>query len=234
MHIQLPYRNRRAAGRILARSLSRYRGQPGVVALGLFRGGIPVAYEIALALNVPLAVCLVRKLCMPEHPELAVGAVASEGVCVLNPAIGSVLTPQTALLRKLAERELKQFARQYQILPSPSISSMSTLGGKIAILLDDGLATGTTMHAAVRVIRHQYKARYCVVAAPVASLEACSSFRNEADEIICPAMPYPFYSVGQFYEDFMQVTDEEAQDLLALAAQRGGIRSVNVARHEEG
>jgi putative phosphoribosyl transferase len=230
MHVQLPYRNRRAAGYILARCLNqyKYRDRPDVVAFGLFRGGVPVAYEIALALNVPLAVCLVRKLCMPECPELAVGAVASGGVCVLNPAIGSVLTPQIALLRKTAEQELKQCEKQYQILPSPPMFSIPPLRGKTAILADDGLATGTTMHAAVRVIRHHYEASYCVVATPVASLEACSSFRNEADKIICPATPCPFYNVSQFYEDFTQITDEETQDLLALAAQRGSCERAKI------
>jgi len=229
MYAQLPYHNRQAAGYILAKCLDQYRGRPDVVIFGLFRGGIPVACEIALALNVPLAICVVRKLCTPEHPGLAVGAVASGGVFVLNSAISSMLTPQTALLRKSAERELKRCERRYQILSSAS--SMPPLKGKTAILADDGLATGTTMHAAVQAIRHRYEASYCVVAAPVGSPEACASLQNKADEVICPATPHPFYSVSQFYKDFTQITDEETRSLLAWAAQVGSC--VNTSRHEE-
>jgi len=218
MYLQLPYHNRRAAGCILAQCLSQYRNRPDVVTFGLFRGGVPVAYEVALALNIPLAVCFVRKLCAPEHPELAIGAVASGGVYVLNPAISSVLAPQTELLKKVAERELRRCEKQHQILSS--VSSMP-FRGKKAILTDDGLATGTTMHAAIRVIRLHYEASGCIVAAPVGSSEACSSFQDEeTDEVICPATPSPFYSVSQFYRDFRQITDEEVQSLLARAVQR--------------
>src|SRR5207237_7415516 len=127
-----------------------YRKRPDVVTFGLFRGGIPVAYEVALALNVPLAACIVRKLCTPEHPELAIGAVASGGVYVLNPAISSILAPQTELLKKIAEQELRRCEKQHQILSS--VSSMP-FRGRTAILTDDGLATGTTMRAAIRVIK---------------------------------------------------------------------------------
>ena len=217
MNTQLPYRNRQEAGRILARYLDPYAGRQDVIALGLARGGIPVAYEIAVALGVPLGILIVRKLGVPGQEELAMGAIASDGVCVLNRAVTTSLNHPEVILRKVLkqeQQELKRREKQYG-----DEYSMADGKGKTVILTDDGLATGMTMRAALQALKRRGAVR-CVVAVPVGSPDTCSELQHEADEVICIATPEPFYGVGQFYEDFSQTSDEEVRDLLTRAANR--------------
>ncbi|HMF97856.1 MAG TPA: phosphoribosyltransferase family protein [Vicinamibacterales bacterium] len=211
-----PYADRHDAGRLLAGALQRYRGKPNVVVLGLPRGGIPVAYEVATSLDAPLDVFAVRKLGMPGHPELAFGAIASGGVQVLSDdvlhwygisdaAVAGVVAHERA--------ELERREREYRRGP------MTDLRGHVAILVDDGLATGASMRAAVQAVRALGPARV-VVAVPVGSPATCDEFRDIADEIVCARMPEPFSAVGQWYRDFSQTSDDEVRALLHAAAHR--------------
>ncbi len=216
------FRDRRAAGRVLARELSAYADQPDVFVLALPRGGVPVAYEVARALHVPMDVFLVRKLGVPGHEEFAMGAVASGGVRVLNREIVEALRiPDDVVAEVIAreERELERREREYRgDRPFPD------LRGKTVILIDDGLATGSTMLAAVTALRQQQPARL-VVAVPVASPETCDAFRDYVDDIVCAITPDPLYAVGLWYSDFSQTTDEEVRQLLAEIAQQEPARS---------
>ena len=207
--------DRAEAGRVLARQLGAWANRSDVVVLGLPRGGVPVAFEVADALGAQLDVLVVRKLGLPIQPELAMGAIASGGVRVLNedvvahlPNAGEMLAAVTAEeTRELERREAEYRGNR----PPPD------LRGKTVILVDDGLATGATMRAAATALKQRGVAA-CVVAVPVASPETCAELRHEVDEVICAATPEPFYGVGQFYEDFSQTSDEEVRDLLARAA----------------
>jgi putative phosphoribosyl transferase len=209
------YRNRTDAGRRLAARLREYAGRSDVVVLALPRGGVPVGYEVARALNAPLDVFIVRKLGLPSHPELAIGAIASGGIRVIDRAAMSrfgVTDEALAVVAAAEERELERRERRYRDgLPAPDVTD------KTLILVDDGLATGATMAAAAAALRAQRPARL-VVAVPVASPETCDAFREIVDEVVCAATPEPFYSVGLWYEDFSATTDEEVQELLARAA----------------
>jgi putative phosphoribosyl transferase len=211
------FRDRAHAGAELARRLTAYRGRDEVLVLGLPRGGIPVAYEVARELGAPLDVFLVRKLGVPGHEELAMGAIASGGVRVLNPGVvRSLGIPSNVIDRVAAEeqRELERREATYRSgQPPPEVR------GRIVILVDDGLATGSTIRAAVAALRPG-GARKIVVAVPVAAAETCAEFRHEVDEIVCAETPEPFFAVGRFYDDFSQTTDEEVRDLLERARQR--------------
>lgn len=214
MTASLPYSDRREAGCILAKHLEQYCGKSGTVVLGLARGGVPVAYEIAMALKLPLDVFVVRKLGVPGHEELAMGAIASGGVQVINSEVAASLSdPQTALRDAIKQEQviLEQREQLYR-KGSPLVG----LCGKTVILVDDGLATGTSMSVAIQAMKH-LGASCCVAAVPVGSIEACLAVQREADEVICVAKPELFYGVGQFYEDFSQVSDEEVQTLLSDA-----------------
>jgi putative phosphoribosyl transferase len=208
------FRDRREAGRRLAENLSAYGKDPDVLVLALPRGGVPVAYEVARALNAPLDVFLVRKLGVPGHEELAMGAIATGGVRVLNQRVlrEAQIPPSEVEAAATAEgRELARREREYRgDRPPPEIR------GKTAILVDDGLATGASMHAAVQALRLQGPRRV-VVAVPVAAHETCEAFRAEVDEVVCAVTPELFYAVGIWYEDFSQTTDEEVRELLAAA-----------------
>ena len=210
--------DRREAGRFLARALARYSNQPDVLVLALPRGGVPVGFEVARALHVPLDVFLVRKLGIPGHEELAMGAIASGGVCVLNDeAVRTFRIPRHVIKRVAAEekKELERRERSYRgNRPTPLVR------GRTVILVDDGLATGSTMRAAVAAIRQKGPARL-VVAVPVGSPETCEEFQDEADEAICALTPEPFYAVGEWYRDFSQTTDDEVRDLLEQATPDG-------------
>ena len=204
--------DRREGGVILAARLQPFASQHPVV-LALPRGGIPVAYEVALALNAPLAVFVVRKLGVPGHRELAMGAIASGGTSVLNDDLISDLhIPQAAIDAVLAEesRELARREREYGV-------GMPPVHGKVVILVDDGLATGATMRAAVHAIRAQQPSRV-VVAVPVGAWSTCQALRSDADEVICLRTPEPFSAVGLWYRSFDQTTDEEVRTLLDAAA----------------
>lgn len=206
------FRDRREAGRILARKLSAYAGRSDVLVLALPRGGVPVAYEVANALGAPLDVFVVRKLGLPGHEELAIGAIASGGIRVLNEELISQLSNAPEVVDFVVakeQRELERREAEYRgQRPLPIIE------GRTIILVDDGLATGSTMKAAVRSLRERNPARI-VIAVPVASPETCTELKREADETICAITPEEFYAVGQWYEDFSQTTDEEVRDLLA-------------------
>lgn len=208
----LPFANRRAAGIVLADRLDRFARRDDVVVLALPRGGVPVAYEVALALGAPLDIFVVRKLGLPGHPELAMGAVASGGVRVLNDdVIGWYRIPAAAIeeVTRTERVELERRERAYRDGRSPV-----SIAGRTAILVDDGLATGSTMRAAVLAVRRLDPARV-VVAVPVGARETCEALRESADEVVCAATPEPFYAVGSWYADFAQTTDEEVRRLLA-------------------
>jgi predicted phosphoribosyltransferase len=209
------YRDRIDAGRRLAGLLRRYAGRPDVVVLALPRGGVPVAFEVATALHVPLDVFVVRKLGLPSHPELAIGAIASGGVRLLDESAVrrfGVTDSQLAAVSMAEERELERRERLYRDkLPSPD------LRGRTVILIDDGLATGASMAAASTAVRAQDPGRI-VVAVPVAARETCDAFAEMVDEVVCAATPEPFNAVGLWYEDFSQTSDEEVHELLERAA----------------
>jgi len=206
------FHDRTDAGRALAAELARYAGRDDVIVLALPRGGVPVAYEVACALHVPLDVFLVRKLGLPGHEEFAMGAIASGGVRLINEDVVRAYQVSKAEIDAVAaaeERELERRERLYRDgRPLPPIA------GRTVILIDDGLATGSSMRVAVAALREEHPARI-VVAVPVAAPETCDEFRTIVDEIVCVATPSPFYAVGLWYEDFSQTTDAEVHDLLA-------------------
>lgn len=208
------FKDRNEAGRFLAQKLKHYEANPDALLLALPRGGIPVAYEIALALNLPLDVFVVRKLGIPGHEELAMGAIASGGVRVLNRSIieqAGIPDETIAAVAAQEQRELERREKLYRQDHEPI-----QVSGKIVILIDDGLATGATMRAAAIALKER-KAKSVVIAVPVAAPSTCEEFRLEVDEIICAQTPEPFWGVGYWYEDFAQNTDEEVIDLLQKA-----------------
>ena len=211
------FRDRTDAGRYLARELQRYAGRTDLLVLALPRGGVPVAFEVAQALGAPLDVFIVRKLGLPGYQELAIGAIASGGVRVLNEAlIRSAGVSQSDIEATTAaeERELNRRLRRYRgDRPFPEIA------GRTVILIDDGLATGSTMQAAVIALRQEQPAAI-VVAVPTAPPETCDEFRRLVDDVVCAVTPEPFYGVGLWYQDFSQTTDEEVHDLLERARER--------------
>jgi len=210
-----PFQDRAEAGRVLAGELSDYANRPDVLVLALPRGGVPVAFEVARALRVPLDVFLVRKLGVPGHEELAMGAIASGGVRVLNREVVSNLRIPDKVIDTVAAREVRELRRREHDYRDdrPSFD----VGGRTVILIDDGLATGSTMRSAVVALRRQGPSRL-VVAVPIAAPSTCEEFRDEVDEVICARTPDPFYAVGVWYEDFSQTTDAEVRDLLVRAA----------------
>jgi len=210
------FRDRSDAGRALADALAHHAHRPDVVVLALPRGGVPVASEVALALGAPLDVFLVRKLGSPGNPELAMGAIASGGVRVLEPRVIDALGISGAQIDAVSRTEIAELERRERAYRGerPAIP----LAGKTVILIDDGLATGATMRAAVRAVKNARPARV-VVAVPIGAPEACAEIRGDADEVICAVTPRAFRAVGLWYEDFSQTTDEEVQHL--LAAHRG-------------
>jgi predicted phosphoribosyltransferase len=202
------------AGRVLAKELAGYAGRSDVVVLGLPRGGVPVAFEVAQAMDAPLDVFIVRKLGVPGHEELAMGAVASGGTRVLNEEVVSALGIPDSVIDAVARRELREIQRRERAYRNgrPPID----VGGKTVILIDDGLATGASMHAAVKALKQKQPSRI-VVAVPTAAPEVCDEFKAEVDEAICAMTPDPFYAVGMWYEDFSQNTDDEVRELLDRA-----------------
>jgi predicted phosphoribosyltransferase len=209
------FRNRTDAGRQLAEKLAAYADRPDVLVLALPRGGVPVGFEVARALGAPLDVFLVRKLGVPGHEELAMGAVATAGVRVLNDEIVRGLGISEREIDAVVARELHELTRRERLYrgdcPPPDVA------GRTVILVDDGLATGATMRAAVAALRRQPQARI-VIAVPTASPDTCEALKAEADDVVCAITPEPFFAVGHWYEDFTQTTDDEVRELLA----RGG------------
>jgi len=210
------FKDRRDAGRKLAQYLTRYTNRPDVVILALPRGGVPVAFEVARALNAPLDIFLVRKLGLPGHEELAMGAIASGGLRVLNEDIVGALNIPDAVVEAVARRERAELERRERAYRGgrPPLD----VRGKTAILVDDGLATGSSMRAAVAGLRAQQPAQV-VVAVPTAAPETCEAFENEVDDVVCAVTPQPFFSVGTWYDDFSQTSDEEVRRLLEEASQ---------------
>ena len=211
------YRDRAEAGRRLAAQLTDYANRSDVLVLALPRGGVPVAYEVARALHTPLDIFLVRKLGVPGHEELAMGAIATGGVRVLNEDVMRYISIPDAAIDAVAAKEQRELERREQLYrgdrPAPDVK------GQTVILVDDGLATGSTMRAAAAALRQQKPARI-VVAVPVSAVQTCDEYRMGVDEIVCAATPEPFHAVGQWYEDFSQTSDEEVRELLARAADK--------------
>jgi predicted phosphoribosyltransferase len=207
--------DRREAGRALGVKLASYAGRNDVTVLGLPRGGVPVAFEVALALDAPLDVFLVRKLGAPGQEEFAMGAIASGGVRILNPSVIASLEISAEDIERAVARELEELRRR-EISYRKGRPPLD-LEGRIAILVDDGLATGSSMRAAVAAARKLGPARI-VVAVPVAPHSTAREMRQIADDVVVVASPEPFYAVGRFYEEFDQTTDEEVRDLLGLSA----------------
>lgn len=208
------FRNRRAAGRALAGRLLQYAGRGDAVVLALPRGGVPVAYELATALGLPLDVFVVRKLGFPGHEEFAMGAIASGGVRVLNPEVEERLAGHERVIDAVSEREARELARREALYRAgrPPLD----LRGRTAILVDDGLATGSTMLAAIMALRQLAPARI-VVAVPVGASQTCEEVGRLVDEMVCATTPEPFSSVGRWYADFDQTSDAEVEELLAQA-----------------
>jgi predicted phosphoribosyltransferase len=209
------FRDRSEAGRWLADRLKGYARRPDVIVLALPRGGVPVGFELARALEVPLDVFLVRKLGLPGQEELAMGAIASGGVRVLNDEVVQALAVPTGVIDGVARKEEQELRRREEAYrgaqPPPDVR------GRVAMLVDDGLATGSTMRAAVRAVKQMEPARV-VVAVPVAAASTRDEIGAEVDEIVCETPPEPFLAVGRWYEDFSQTTDDEVRDLLRRAA----------------
>jgi putative phosphoribosyl transferase len=209
------FHDRTEAGKLLAAQLTEYANRTDVWVLGLPRGGIPVAYEVAQALNLPLDVCLVRKLGVPDQPELAMGAIAPGNVMVLNQEILKTLNVSRAALQKVVEDEQLELERRRHLYqgdrPEPDVE------GKAVILVDDGIATSSTLRAAIATVR-QKNPQEIVVAVPVAAIPACETLRAIVDKLVCLSTPEPLHSIGMWYVDFSQTSDEAVQQLLAHQA----------------
>ena len=212
MGLPLPFRDRHHAGCVLAQKLAHYRGRPDLLVLALPRGGVAVGFEVARALQAPLDIFMVRKLGFPGQEEYAMGAIASGGVRVMNSLPGLTVLPE--VVAAVVAREQAELLRRERLYRGerPAIS----VAGRCVIVVDDGLATGATMRAALQAIRQQQPA--CLVAAvPVGAQDRCQALREEADEVVCAAMPQPFRAVGLSYEEFPQSSDNEVRSLLEEA-----------------
>lgn len=219
------FHDRREAGILLARALSRYAGRADVTVLGLPRGGVPVAYEVATALDAPLDVLVVRKIGVPGHEELAMGAIASGGIQVIDPRMAEQLGSSPRKMRELIEIERVELERRERAFRGDR--EHADLSGRVVLLVDDGLATGSSMYAAVAAVSTRKPAQI-VVAVPVGSPEVCRAFRTHVDDVVCLRMPEPMYAVGLWYEDFSQTPDGEVRLLLDRAAER---RAAAATRH---
>ena len=208
------FRDRSEAGHVLAQELSAYDGREDVIVLALPRGGVPVAFEVARAIHAPLDVFVVRKLGVPGHEELAMGAIASGGILVTEPnVIEDLAIPPDVVADVAAREEQERLRREREYRGDrPEVDVL----GRTVILVDDGLATGSTMRAAVAALR-KLRPASIMVAVPVAAPSACAELAPEVDDIVCTRTPEPFYSVGRWYGEFSQTTDEEVRELLARA-----------------
>lgn len=206
------FRDRMDAGRSLAKMLANYG--PDTLVLALPRGGVPVAFEVATALGAPLDVFLVRKLGAPGHEELAMGAIASGGTRVLNHDVIRSLHVSEREIAAVVAREEHELSRREHLYRGER--TLPEIEGRTVILIDDGVATGATMQAAILALRQQHPTRL-IVAVPVGAPDTCELLRKEADEVVCVATPEPFYGVGRWYEMFPQISDEEVRELLSRA-----------------
>ena len=227
MYDEQRFRSRSEAGRILASHLASYAGRADVLVLALPRGGVPIGFEIAQALRSPLDIFLVQKIGVPGQEELAIGAVASGNVRVLNSEVVQALRVPASAIEQATREALQELARREEVYKGNR--SNQEAHGREIILVDDGLATGSTMHAAVAAIKKQNPKRI-VVAVPVAAQRTCDEFKHEVDEIICLKSPPSFDAVGLWYENFSQLTDEDVRDLLRRASQSSAAGSDRGAR----
>jgi putative phosphoribosyl transferase len=209
------FRDRRDAGLVLANNLAKYKDRPDVLVLGLPRGGVPVAYEVARALNAPLDVFIVRKLGVPGQEELGMGAIATGGVRILHEGIIRELGISSQTVETVTINEQMELARREILYRGDQ--PPTSIEGRMVIVVDDGLATGSTMKAALAALRLQRPARL-IVAVPTAPAETVAELRNMADEVVCPLTPEPFYAVGGSYANFSQTTDEEVRNLIRRVA----------------
>jgi len=207
------FKDRREAGRLLIKALYSYQGREDVLVMALPRGGVPVAFEVASALGAPLELLIVRKLGVPGHEELALGAIASGGVRVLNQEVITALGICPETVEAVAAREALELARRERLYRGSR--PMLPVAGRVAIVIDDGIATGSTMRAAVQALRQLGAARV-IVAAPTSARDSADMLRHEADEVVCLATPEPYYAVGLWYERFEQTSDNEVRRLLEL------------------
>jgi len=211
-HPRRVFTDRREAGRVLAGLLAAYRGRPDVVVLGLARGGLPVAFEVARSLQLPLDAFIVRKLGAPGHEEFAIGALASGGRVVINDDVVRHLQISPQQLREIVDREAAELRRREAVYRAGRTAVDVT--GKTVILVDDGLATGSSMMAAVAALRESDPAKI-VIAVPAAPQSTCQQFTGLVDEVVCASIPTPFVAVGESFRDFRQVSDDEVHELLA-------------------
>jgi putative phosphoribosyl transferase len=211
-HVPARFADRRQAGSVLAEHLGLYTGRDDLVVLALPRGGVPIGYEVAYHLHAPLDVLVVRKLGAPGHPEFAIGAIAGGGISVLDESFIAAHNVPARVLDAIVQRERAEVVRRERAYRAsrPPVA----VKGQVVIVVDDGLATGSTMQAAVLALRRQGPAGI-VVAVPVGSRQACDALTEVADQVICPLMPEPFSAVGLWYRDFSETTDEEVRQLLA-------------------
>jgi predicted phosphoribosyltransferase len=209
------FRDRHDAGRRLAAALTDYVSRPNLLILALPRGGVPVGYEVAQALHAPLDVMLVRKLGVPGQEELAMGAIASGSIRIVEEAVIAAFRIPEAALANVAAREAMELDRQERTFREDR--PRARIAGKTIILVDDGLATGSTMRAAAAALRSQ-RPDHLAIAVPVAPTETCEDLRLEVDSIVCLLTPFPFVSVGSWYQDFSQVEDSQVRELLQAAS----------------
>jgi phosphoribosylpyrophosphate synthetase len=209
--------NRSDAGKRLAARLSTYPDLTGGIVLALPRGGVPVAYEIAIRLHLPLDVWIVRKLGVPHHRELAMGAIASSGERVMNWEVVKWSNISTEMIEQVVREETAELERRDHLYRAGK--PLPTLTGKTVILVDDGIATGATMQAAIASVRQQYP-KQIIVAVPIASPDICRKIQAEVDQITCLYQPQSLGSIGRWYEDFEQTSDQEVRDYLAEATQK--------------
>jgi len=209
--------NRSDAGKRLATRLSTYPDLTGAIVLALPRGGVPVAYEMAICLHLPLDVWIVRKLGVPHHRELAMGAIASSGERVMNWEVVKWSNISTEMIEQVVREETAELERRDHLYRAGK--PLPTLTRKTVILVDDGIATGATMQAAIASVRQQYP-KQIIVAVPIASPDICRKIQTEVDQIICLHQPQSLGSIGRWYEDFEQTSDQEVRDYLAEATQK--------------
>ncbi len=222
------FQDRTDAGQKLAQDLVRYADRPDVAVVALPRGGVPIGFVLAQELNVPLDILVVRKLGVPGHQELALGAIAGGGVRILNDCLIQSRGIPDDLIDAITAQEQGELAQRERLYRGSRLPL--GISGRTIILVDDGMANGSSMAAAIAAVRRRHPAR-TVVAVPVASAEACDELRDSVDELVCLAEPEPFLSIGQWYEEFRQVTDREVQDLLEQAAMRQlTFREIELAR----